>query len=110
MNVQSIPEATIDLSLKREIDGLAATYASTEAAEIAALTDSLCAPLRGDRRWMAFCEVVTLTIHRCGYLVFAGLRLTKGGHCSSSALRSEPRSIHTDHSAFEAIPDVALDE
>src|ERR1700681_2809151 len=78
MNVQSIPDTTIDLSLEREIDGLAAAFASVEDAEVAALSEDIGAPLRGDWRWITFCEFVTTTIHRCGYIVVRGLEADEG--------------------------------
>jgi hypothetical protein len=73
-----LPEITIDPSLKRDIDAIAGTFASTADAEIAALMVDIVAPLRGDQRWTAFCEAVTSAIGQCGYSVVRGLEADEG--------------------------------
>ena len=78
MTRQDLPEAAIDPSLKRAIDTVAGTYASVEDAEMAALTGDIAAPLRGDQRWVAFCDSVTSSIHHCGYIVVRGLEADEG--------------------------------
>ncbi len=74
----SLPEATIDLSLKGEIGGVAGAFESLEDAERAALTADIVAPLRGVQLWGAFCDFVTSTLRRCGYIVLRGLEADEG--------------------------------
>lgn len=78
MSRRPLPEAAIDPSLKRAIDAVAGTYASVEDAEMTALTGDIVAPLRGDQRWIAFCDSVTSTIRDCGYIVVRGLEVDEG--------------------------------
>jgi hypothetical protein len=74
----SLPDTTIDPSLKRKIDAVAEAFASVEDAEIAALTADIVGPLRADERWIAFCDLVTSTIRQCGYIVVRGLNADEG--------------------------------
>ncbi len=74
----SLPETTIDPSLKGEIGGVAGAFESLEDAERAALTADIVAPLRGDERWAAFCDFVTSTLRHCGYIVVRGLEADAG--------------------------------
>lgn len=78
MSVRLLPETTIDPPLKREIDAVAGTFASVEEAETTALTADIAAQLRGDQRWSVFCDLVTSTIGRCGYIVVRGLEADEG--------------------------------
>jgi hypothetical protein len=78
MTGQPLPDTTIDRSLKREIDAVAGTFESVEDAEITALTADIVAPLRGNQRWIAFCDLVTSTIRHCGYIVVRGLEADEG--------------------------------
>ena len=75
---QSLPETTIDPSLKREIDAVSRTFASLEDAELAALATDIVSPLRGNERWNGLCELVTSTLHHCGYIVVRGLEADEG--------------------------------
>src|SRR5262245_54371498 len=78
MTGRPLPETIIDPSLKREIDALVGTFASVEDAETTALTADIVAPLRGDRRWSAFCDIVTTAIGQRGYTVVRGLEADEG--------------------------------
>jgi hypothetical protein len=78
MTGQPLPETIIDPSLKREIDLLAGTFVSVADAEIAALTSDIAAPIRGDQRWITFCDAVTSAISQCGYTVVRGLEADEG--------------------------------
>jgi hypothetical protein len=73
-----LSETTIDPALNREIDLLAGTFLSVADAEISALTSDLVAPLRGNPRWIAFCDLVTSSIAQCGYIVVRGLTEDEG--------------------------------
>ena len=73
-----LPETTIDSSLKREIDAVAATFASVRAAEITALTDDIAGELRGNEHWIRLCDLVCSTVRHCGYLVIRGLEADEG--------------------------------
>ena len=73
-----LSETTIDPALNSEIDLLAGTFSSVADAEISALTSDLVTPLRGNPRWIAFCDLVTSSIARCGYIVVRGLREDEG--------------------------------
>jgi hypothetical protein len=73
-----LPETTIDPSLKREIDAVTQPFASLRDAEMKALTDDIVGALRGNQYWAAFCDVVTSSIHRSGYLVVRGLKADEG--------------------------------
>lgn len=78
MTGRPLPETTIDPALNREIDLLAGTFASVADAEIAALTVDIVAPLRGDHRWISFCNLATSSISQCGYIVVRGLTVDEG--------------------------------
>jgi TfdA family taurine catabolism dioxygenase TauD len=73
-----LPEAIVDPSLKRELDAVAATFASVEEAETTALTTDIVGPLRGDQRWIGFRDLVTSTIGQFGYIVVRGLEADEG--------------------------------
>jgi hypothetical protein len=73
-----LPETTVSLALKQELDALAARFTSIEDAEAAALTEDLTESLRDDKRWKAFCSVVNSTIRRYGYIVVRGIEADEG--------------------------------
>jgi hypothetical protein len=78
MTRQSLPETTIDQSLKTEIVAIARSFATLEDAETAALAAEIDASLRGHSQWIAFCDFVVSTIRHCGYLVVRGLEPDEG--------------------------------
>lgn len=73
-----LPDTTIGSSLKRKIDAVAGSFASVEDAETIARTADIAAPLLGDQCWITFCDLVTSTILRSGYIVIRGLDADEG--------------------------------
>lgn len=78
MTERALPEIQIDPPLKRAIDAVAGTFATIEEAETLALSADIAAPLRNDRQWLAFCDVVASTISLRGYVVVRGLNADEG--------------------------------
>ena len=78
MNEHPLPDTKLDPSLKRDIDAVARSYASVDEAEVIALTADIVAPLVGNHRWSAFCDVVTSAISNYGYIVVRGLDADEG--------------------------------
>ncbi len=73
-----LPEIGLDPSLKAEIDSLAVTFATVDAAEAVALRSDIGAPLKTSRRWLTFCDIARSTIEQRGYIVIRGLTPDEG--------------------------------
>lgn len=78
MTGHQLPEITIGLSLKRQINAVAGAFATLEDAELAALTGDIVAPLRGDQRWITLCDGLRRTIRNCGYVLMRGIDTDNG--------------------------------
>jgi hypothetical protein len=78
MHEKSLPEITLDPFLQLEIGAAAENFLSLGDAEAAALASKIAAPLHANERWKGFCEVVSLAIRNCGYIVVRGLRADEG--------------------------------
>jgi hypothetical protein len=78
MTGQLLPETTIDPMLKQAIDRIAATFASIADAEIDACSKDIVATLRENQRWIKFCDLVTSSIRKNGYIVVRGLEADDG--------------------------------
>lgn len=73
-----LPETDLDPGLTQDIEALARTFTSVSAAEAAALTGDIATPLQKNRLWLDFCELVTATVGRAGYIVVHGLEPDEG--------------------------------
>jgi hypothetical protein len=73
MTGTALPEIEVDRGLKAAVDGLAASFASIDEAEMRALQADIAAPLRAEASWLTFCDAVTSMIDGRGYIVVRGL-------------------------------------